>query len=299
MAGFPYIHIPTLHLGPAEIQPFGILVASGVMLGSWMARKYAERNDLDEEGHRYLGIRLLIWGFLACHVLNTIFYEWERFQKDPWLMLKVWDGISSWGGVIGGGLALIIYTGIKKMDRLRWADWAAYGASGGWLLGRLACTVAHDHLGHPTDFALGVDFPGDDPSTTVADGRYPFDKAAQGIIRAHDLGLYEFLFLIPIFLAMVILERWKGRKPGFLMGFLAVTYSIPRFVLEFLRREETDPRFMGLTFAQYACILALIGGWLLLKRKVGPTLPSAVAEPEPAAPRREAGVAKKKPKKKR
>jgi len=282
MAAFPYIHIPTLEVpipivGPVDIQPFGVLVACGVLLGTWMGRKYCERNGLDEDGMRYLGIRLLIWGFISCHVFNTLFYEWDRFQRDPWLMLKIWDGISSWGGVIGGGLALYIYTGIKKMDRLRWADWAAYGAVGGWVLGRLACAVVHDHLGGPTSFALGVDFP---------PHKYAFNEASDQVIRAHDLGLYEFFYLVPLLLVIVVLERWKGRKPGFIMGFVAIAYSIPRFALEFLRVEQTDPRFLGLTFAQYACILAVAGGWLLLKRKPRPA-PAAVGTPE-EPPRRRA-----------
>jgi phosphatidylglycerol---prolipoprotein diacylglyceryl transferase len=289
MAGFPYIHIPTLHVGPADIQPFGVLLACGVLLGTWMARKYAERNDLDEEMHRYLGIRLLVWGFIACHVLNTVFYEWDRFQKDPWLMLKIWDGISSWGGVIGGGLALYIYATIKKLDRLRWADWAAYGAIGGWVPGRLACVVAHDHIGYPTTFSLGVDFPPHE---------YPFATASDTVIRAHDLGLYEFFFLVPLLLAMVILERWKGRKPGFLLGFLAVAYGIPRFALEFLRRPETDPRYAGLTFAQWACIATVVAGYLLLKRKPGPALPAAVADAATAPVRTSKKPSPKKTKKK-
>jgi len=287
MAGFlPHIDIPVLDLGPLDLQPFGLIVASGVLLATWMARKYSERNGLDEETMRWLAIRLLVWGFIACHVFNTIFYEWDRFQKDPLLMIKVWDGISSWGGVIGGGLALYIYTSIKKLDRLRWTDWAAYGAIGGWVPGRLACAVVHDHLGYPTSFPLGVDFP---------PGTYAFDKASTTTVRAHDLGLYEFIYLVPLFFVIVLLERKKDRKPGLLMGVLAVGYSVPRFFLEFLRRPETDPRYYGLTFAQFACIVALLAGIWLLRRKPRAELPAAVVETP--APRRQP-VAKK-PKKKR
>jgi phosphatidylglycerol:prolipoprotein diacylglycerol transferase len=257
MALVPFIDIPVLDLGPVDLQPFGILVAMGVLLGTWMGRKYSERNGLDDDTMRYLGIRVLVWGFIACHVFNTLFYEWERFQDDPLLMLKVWDGISSWGGVIGGGLALYLYTTIRKLDRLAWADWAAYGAIGGWVPGRLACAVVHDHLGYPTSFPLGVNFP---------PHKYPFDKASDVTIRAHDLGLYEFIYLVPLFFVIVLLERKKVRKPGLLLGVLAVGYSVPRFFLEFLRRPETDPRYYGLTFAQYACIAAVIAGYMLLKR---------------------------------
>jgi phosphatidylglycerol---prolipoprotein diacylglyceryl transferase len=244
---------------------------------------------------RWLGIRLLIWGFLACHVFNTLFYEWDRFVEDPLLMLKVWDGISSWGGVIGGSIALYVYTGMKGLDRLRWADMGAYGAIGGWVPGRAACAIVHDHVGYPTDFALGVDFPGRvDLPGTVNDvaGRYPFDRTAEHVIRAHDLGLYETLILLPIFVAVVLLERWKGRKPGFLVGFLAVTYTIPRFFLEFLRRPETDPRHFGLTFAQYCCIAGLVGGiWLLARPRSSELAPATVvdrkagADREPPAPK--------------
>jgi phosphatidylglycerol---prolipoprotein diacylglyceryl transferase len=288
MASLPHIHIPSLDLGPVDLQPFGILVASGVLLATWMARKYSERNGLDEDTTRYMGIRVLVWGFIACHIFNTIFYEWDRFQEDPLLMLKVWDGISSWGGVIGGGLALYIYTGIKKLDRLRWGDWAAYAAIGGWVPGRLACAVVHDHLGYPTDSPLGVDFP---PKTykIVEDGILVYQNT--DLVRAHDLGLLEFLILVPIFIAIVLLERWKGRKPGFLLGFLAVAYSVPRFFLEFMRRPEADPRYYGLTFAQYACILALIAGVMLLRRRPrAEPLPEAVVEPSSAS--RPAGAKK-------
>jgi phosphatidylglycerol:prolipoprotein diacylglycerol transferase len=277
MAGvFPYFHIPVLDLGPVDLQPFSVLVASGVLLGTWMARKYSERNGLDEDTMRSLGIQLLVWGFISCHVLNTAFYEWDR-AMGPWvskeqpgwvLWFMMWDGISSWGGIIGGGLALYVYTSIRRLDRLAWADWAAYGAIGGWVPGRLACALVHDHLGYPTSFPLAVEFP---------PHQYTFDQASSAVIRAHDLGLYELMYLVPLFLVIVVLERVKRRKPGLLMGVLAVGYSVPRFFLEFLRRPESDPRYYGLTFAQFSCIAAVIGGIMLLRRKPGVPVPSASA----------------------
>lgn len=284
---FPYIDVPT-NLGP--INTFGILLAIGVLFGSWLARKYCERNGLDEETLRWFGIRLIVWGFIGSFVLNTVFYEWSAFARDPWDVTKKL-GISSYGAIVAGGVAFMVYTHIKKLDRRRWSDMAAWGAAGGWVFGRLGCAVVHDHVGSRSDFALAVDFP---------PRRFPFEHVDH-TIRAHDLGLYEFFLWCVLLLALVLLERWKGRRPGFLMGFLAVTYSVPRFLFEFLRPDVTDPRYGGLTFAQWSSIAAFVVGlWILfapIKNRNEP-LPEAVVASQ-AKPAGRKPAAKKKNKKKK
>jgi phosphatidylglycerol:prolipoprotein diacylglycerol transferase len=284
---FPYIHVPSLDLGPIEIQPFGVLVASGVLLGTWMARKYAERNRMDEETLRFLGIRLLIIGFVACHVFNVLFYDLDRamgpfkdFEKEPgWVLwFKVWDGISSWGGIVGGVVGFLWYSRRLGLDRLVWADLLSWGVIGGWLPGRAACAVVHDHTAGPTDFFLGIAVPNPPPEHTPS---LVAQYAGQTI---HDLGLYETLILIPIFATIVLAERLRNRKPGVLIGLLAVLYSAPRFFLDFLRFEKTDPRYGGLTFAQWCCIVAFVAGvtFLFWRRRVAAGEAAAGDEPRPA-----------------
>jgi phosphatidylglycerol:prolipoprotein diacylglycerol transferase len=252
MDGIPYIDIPQ-SFGP--IKTFGLFLVAGLAFGSWMARKYCQRNDLDEETMRWLGVRLIVWGLIGAVGLNIVFYDWSRFLRDPWDVIKAL-GISSYGAIVASAIAFFYYTGKKGLDRRRWADATAWGVSGGWLFGRLGCAVAHDHIGALTDSPFGVNIPPDRP---------PF--RAEQVVRAHDLGLYEFLLWIPLLLLVVGLERWKGRRPGTLLGALAVTYSIPRFLFEFLRLDDTDPRLGGLTFAQWASIAAfVIGLWLLVSK---------------------------------
>jgi phosphatidylglycerol:prolipoprotein diacylglycerol transferase len=296
-AGFPYIDLPS-NIGPINL--FGILLAIGVLFGSWMARKYCERNGLDEETLRWFGIRLIVWGFIGSFVLNTVFYEWEAFAHDPWDVTKKL-GISSYGAAVAGAAAFFFYTWHKKLDRRKWADMAAWGAAGGWLFGRLGCALVHDHVGSISDFALAVDFPGDPDGPGKLLGKFPFDRHATHTITAHDLGLYEFFLWCFLIVALVLLERWKGRRPGFLMGFLAFAYSIPRFLFEFLRPDITDPRYGGLTFAQWASIAALfIGLWLMFGPMKGDNpLPEAVATESkpPAKAKKPGGQAKKKKKK--
>jgi len=287
-AAFPYIDLPT-NIGPINL--FGILLAVGVLFGSWMGRKYCERNGLDEEELRWLGIRLIVWGFIGSFVLNTVFYEWHAFSDDPWKVIKKL-GISSYGAVVSGAIAFFYYSHVRKLDRRRWADMMAWGGAGGWLFGRLGCAVVHDHVGYLSDASMAVAFPA---------GKYPFDinpdlRGFQGnteTVFAHDLGLYEFFLWCAIILVLVALERWKGRKPGMLLGVMAVMYSVPRFLMEFLRPHSTDPRYAGLTFAQWASIATLFIGFYLI---FGP-VKKPVTEPDPEPP--EARVAAKKKKKKK
>lgn len=250
----PYIEIPPIDLGIVELQPFGILLAIGVLFGSWLARRYLERYQMDDEVLRWMGIRLLIWGFVISHITNTLFYEPTRLKEDPLLMLKVWQGISSYGGILGGLLGFYFYT--RKMPgliRRRWVDMCVYALVPGYMFGRMGCAVVHDHLGAVTDFPLAVNVPPD-----VA---HSFGLA---VGPRHDLGLYEVPVLFTIWIFLLLLGRIKRRPDGLMTAFVCLTYPIPRFFFEFLRRESTDPTYFGLTPAQFFSMAMFAAGLFLL-----------------------------------
>ena len=77
-------------------------------------------------------------------------------------------------------------------------------------------------------------------------------------IRAWNLGLVEFLYLVPVNILILWLAFRPSKRPnaGFISVLIGILYAPVRFGLDFLRPEETDPRYFGLTFAQWASILA-------------------------------------------
>jgi hypothetical protein len=77
-------------------------------------------------------------------------------------------------------------------------------------------------------------------------------------IRAWNLGLIEFLYLVPVNALILWLAFRTKRRPnaGLLVVLSGVLYAPVRFFLDFLRPEETDPRYLGLTFAQWSSFLA-------------------------------------------
>lgn len=174
-------------------------------------------------------------------------------MKDPFVILRFWEGLSSMGGVLGALVGIFIYFRRIKVPISPYLDALALGTAPGWMVARIGCFFVHDHPGIKTDFFLAVDFPA---------------RIYPGGPR-HDLGLYDAFVLGGL---SIILYLLKTRRPaeGRLMGVLAVGYTIPRFFLDFLRASDlsfVDRRYAGLTPAQYIVIgLFGAGVWLLARK---------------------------------
>lgn len=232
-----------------SIQPFGVLVATGVLFGAWVAGRFARRNDLDTAATADLVTYAVVTGFIVCYFANGIFYEREAFMeilRDPRLLFSTWLGLSSYGGFFGGILGCFIWRYRTKKPLLPYVNAVCFGLPFGWLFGRLGCFVVHDHPGKVTDFPLAV-----------ADYRF----GAPPFQPRHDLGLYEVIYSLVIIGVFVWLERRKRRPVGFYCVLLPLMYAPVRFFLDFLRAtplEGGDVRYGGLTPAQWSSI-AMVG----------------------------------------
>ena len=92
----------------------------------------------------------------------------------------------------------------------------------------------------------------------------------------HDLGLYEAALCFGIFALLLALSKRQQTWQGLQSGVCAIVYGLGRFGLDFLRATDmegaadrvSDPRYFGLTAAQYAMlVLAAWGVWILATRR--------------------------------
>jgi phosphatidylglycerol:prolipoprotein diacylglycerol transferase len=235
--------------GPSfSIKPFGVLVATGVFIGIEIVTRKGKQYQLDARALSSFITYILVGGFVGGHVLDSLFYHPETVMKDPLSLVKVWAGQSSFGGFTGAFLGLLYWRYKFKAPTLVYADLVASAFPLSWVFGRTGCSLAHDHPGMLSDAWFAV--------------RYP--EGAR-----FDLGLYEMILSIPLAITFLFLMK-KPRPPGFFLGIMCIAYAPSRFALDFLRvREndfpghEADPRYAGLTPAQWACVLLLAAGvWL-------------------------------------
>jgi phosphatidylglycerol:prolipoprotein diacylglycerol transferase len=237
----PYINPHSLKIGP--IEPFGIFVALGIFLGARLIVKQAARQGLDPNPiHDYAPWGVAA-GVVAGHLVHLLFYHPEELSKSPFQLFKVWDGLSSFGGLLGGIIAAIIFFRHRRVSFAKYSDAFALGVAPGWGVARLGCFVAHDHPGLRTDFFLAVNYPA-----------IPYGGPR------HDLGLYDAILLFSI-AGLLFALRNSGKLQNRLIHVLALLYACGRFFFDTLRATDlnyVDARYFGLTPAQYCCILLVV-----------------------------------------
>jgi phosphatidylglycerol---prolipoprotein diacylglyceryl transferase len=253
MALIPYFSLPTIDLGPLSLQPFGILVATGVLVGAYVARKRAETLQIDEDHLRSLIGWVLVTGFIGAHVFDVLAYQRDKLAEDPLLLIKLWAGISSYGGFLGALIGFFVYTRkIGKIPVTPYADVIVWGGLVGFTFGRLGCAVVHDHLGRPAgDFFLAIDIP---PEVAMQ-----FPSVTQPGPH-HDLGLYELIYLALFVIPVTFALTRKVKLVGLNLAIVSITYAAVRPFLDYFRFTETDPRYLGLTFAQWMSIVTMVAG---------------------------------------
>jgi len=280
----PYFAQPTWDIGPLSIHAFGLAVAAAFWFALATVQKRYQRLGLDLGVGARLGTWILLGGIAGAHLFSVLLYFPDKLRDDPWLILRVWEDISSFGGVLGGLAGALAFFAIRTPDterrtKLAYLDAIAFTFPAALAIGRVGCTLAHDHPGIVTAFPLGISLE-TDAAVNYLRGVYgavghqlPHGARLMGF---HDLGFYEFLFLTLVIVPLFIFWDRRPRPSGFYVAALPVLYLPGRFLLDILR--VADARYIGLTPAQWVAALIMIALPFLLvpQRKLRFALAAAV-----------------------
>ncbi|MGD8861628.1 MAG: prolipoprotein diacylglyceryl transferase [Myxococcales bacterium] len=252
--------IPLPVIEELKIQPFGLLVAIGILVGSRVAEWHGERNDVPRQAVADFLVYTIVIGLISAYFLNAAFYKPDDLLAiihDPSLLKDKYLGLSSYGGFLGGVGAALWFRQRKRMSIFVLGDIWCFAFPFAWFFGRMGCFVVHDHPGLVSDFFLAVD-----------------NYNLQGQPR-HDLGLYEVIWSAGTVGLFLFLGK-KKRPFGFYMGLLPLLYAPIRFFLDYLRETPAhggDVRYYGLTPGQYASILFTVVGAAVMWRALrGPAV---------------------------
>ncbi|MDR2209916.1 MAG: prolipoprotein diacylglyceryl transferase [Spirochaetaceae bacterium] len=202
---------------------------------------------------------LFFWGILSlvlgARILSTMVYETHvAYYRQPWLVFWPFQngrftglsGMSYHGGVIGGILAILIYSARHRFDYREIGDMFAASIPLGYTAGRLGNFINGELYGRVTSGPLGMIFPGAELSTRE---RWVRELAEKMNIPAvgdfvnlprHPSQLYEALFEGVVLWIIIWLLRNKKPFKGFLVGIYLAGYGFFRFLIEYFREPDAD-----------------------------------------------------------
>jgi len=267
------MHPILFHFGSFTIYTYGVLVATGVILGLLYARHQAARVGLDAEKVWNMGIYMILVALLLAKVW-LVFSDWGYYMAHPRDILSIatfQSGGTFYGGVIGAVLTILLYSYFQKLPLLPVLDVCAVGVPLGHAIGRLGCFAAGCCYGKPTTMPWGITF------TNPAAGQIagtPLD------IRLHPTQLYESAAEFVNFLILV----WFGSRQRFkgqILGTYFLLYGVERGTIEFFRGDPGRTMLFHNSFSLMQVVsvgLILAGAFLWYRGLRG----AAPIQPAPA-----------------
>jgi phosphatidylglycerol---prolipoprotein diacylglyceryl transferase len=248
LAMVPYFELKTLTLGPLQLPVFGSLLVSAIIIARWRLLRMERAEGLSaERSMAVLCLVMLIGGLFFAHLAKIALDDFSMLLARPAVVLRTTKGIRSVGGLFGGLLAGIVWCrlrGVTGAETLRMLDRITFVLPVSWMIGRLGCALIHDHIGQSSTSWMAVAFP---------DG------------SAYDLGLIEFVFLIPLSLLFWMLGR-QPRPAGFFFGLFGVLYGGFRAWLDTLQKHPFGWTFVACLIGQATGLAGWIAMWHYQRR---------------------------------
>jgi phosphatidylglycerol---prolipoprotein diacylglyceryl transferase len=277
-------------LGPFAIRWYGLLIVGGAVAAAYVGSIEARRKREDPDHAWNLLIWCLLLGILGArvyHVLsspagNSRGFEYY-FIEQPFATLNlfgaaipfptalmIWEGgIGIFGGVVGGILAVFIYTRHYQLNAWRWLDNLAPGMLLAQAIGRWGNYFNQELYGPPTTLPWGLAI------TDVTQRIPPYNDLSLYPLdtRFHPVFLYESIWNLIGFVILMWLARKLAHKllDGDMLSLYLIWYPIGRILIESLRPDAWT--LGGLPAAQIvSLVLILVGIGLMVIRRQRPEL---------------------------
>ena len=248
-----------ISFGPIDIHWYGLLIVLGIIAAIAITLKLASYYNIKKETIIDLAFWLIISGVIGARIY-FIFLELPYYLKYPLDMFKPWQGgLAIHGAIIGGALALWLYTKKYKLNFWLSAALIAPGLALAQAIGRWGNYFNQELFGKPTNLPWGI----------------PIDLLNRPIeflnnIYFQPTFLYESLGNFLVFAVLIVLHFYLIKKQKIndfnlklvVFSYL-ILYSLLRFFLEYFRIDST-PYLLDLRLAQFISLLIIISSFIYL-----------------------------------
>ena len=245
---------PEIHIGPLDLQTFGICFAFGFLAsGLVIGRRLRELRKPGDWAYE-MTFAALVGGLVGSR-LDYVIQNWDEVSDDLLGNIVSGAGLVWFGGLVGGALGVILWARWRGWLGWQMFDVAAVPLAIGYAIGRVGCQLSGDG-----DYGVASDLPW---AMAYPDGTVPTTE------EVHPTPVYETLAMGT---AGLVLWRLRDRFPaGVLFGLYLILAGVERFLVEIIRRNESVVG--GLTQAQLVSLALLAIGTAIVAARRGAPRP--------------------------
>jgi prolipoprotein diacylglyceryl transferase len=268
-------------VGPLPLHAYGLMLAIGVIVAATIAEKRWVAGGHDPKEFSGIVVPVVVCGVIGARVYHLFTgYKWSR---DGFVgTFEIWrGGLSIWGAVLGGAIAVLVLARRRHLDGLALVDAIAPGIVLAQAIGRWGNYFNQELFGRPTKLPWAVEI--DAAHTAQLPARY------QHYTTFHPTFLYESIWCLFVFAALLWVERHHRLKPGQVFALYVAMYTFGRTFTEALRIDDATKLF-GVRFNLMLTIALCVFGWIWFiwlgrrperRPEATPDAPQPSAEPVP------------------
>lgn len=235
-----------------DIMWYGVLIGFGIILAFILAYFNSKRKGLKFETLIDIFLIAFPCAIIGARVYYVIF-EWSNYKHNFIDIFNIRQGgLAIHGGLIGAFLAAFIYTKIKKINFLAYADLVAPSIILAQGIGRWGNFMNSEAHGGLVSKEFISKFPLFIQRGMFIDGEY-----------YHPTFLYESIWdLLVCIVLVIILYKVKKGYEGIVISSYMILYSLGRFFIEGLRTDSL--MFFGFRIAQLISFAGIILGIIFI-----------------------------------
>jgi prolipoprotein diacylglyceryl transferase len=258
----------------------GILFAALFAYWSYREKKKQELNTpktITEvvHPHEMMGTFIAyaaIAGIIGAKVFDNLEY-WDRFMEDPIQNLLSFSGLTFYGGLICGAIAVLYISGKNGIKAIHMADVSGPGLMLAYGVGRIGCQLSGDG-----DWGINNTNPKPNWFSWAPDWmwsfKYPHNVINEGVAipgctgkfcSELAIGVYPTSFYESVACILLFLFLWSIRKqiktPGVLFCIYLIVNGLERFFIELIRvNSKYHIGSFGFTQAELISTILVLGG---------------------------------------
>ncbi|MEY8016579.1 prolipoprotein diacylglyceryl transferase [Mycobacterium servetii] len=251
------------HLGPLPLRAYALFIIVGIVAALLIGDRRWEARG----GQRGVIYDIALWavpfgliGGRLYHLATDWRTYWGPGGAGFGAALRIWDGgLGIWGAVALGGVGAWIGCRRRGIPLPAFADAIAPGIVLAQAIGRLGNYFNQELYGRETTLPWGLEiFYRRDPSGYVDTHSLDGVSTGQVALVVQPTFLYELLWNLLVFAALIYADRWFRLGHGRLFALYVAGYCVGRFCVELLR-DDPATHIAGIRINSFTSTFVFIG----------------------------------------